>query len=330
MPSIYDVAARLDNSGIMAPARMNAARIAISEQAAREAPARFQQEQKQWQRADEQYAQGQMLFKQQQTFTRAAQIAAVSQTPQAFARNLQRVLGDQIGDPYWSSVLNEASAAAGDPLAWQRMKSEIGSSMTNVGNLFASQLKMREEQAQQDAMTRRSMYEQGQLNARSSADIAGRERTALIQSGATRYSADKRLEGIKLNVQAKIDEKLSGKNLSATDRARVRKAVTDELMKKWSYEVVDKEAGTKSNKYYANAPFVNPEYQVYEEGPIEKFVPDWIPGGAADPTTKGGTFNEDKFEALVQQKMKDLGVETSTEKTSTTGAKPKFSIMGNP
>jgi hypothetical protein len=183
MAGIYDMAARLDTQGIEAPARLDAARISLAEQSAREAPLQFQRQQKIWGREDEQYKQGQEEAKQQKQMARygqmsqeMAKLAMVAQTPQSFVRNAQKVLGDAASLPIFATALSDALQA--DPVKWKEMQTQLGGAFGNIGKLVESQLATRQESVKQGELTSRSEIEQGAMTERSEQEIAGRQRVA--------------------------------------------------------------------------------------------------------------------------------------------------------
>ena len=189
MAGIYDMAARLDTQGIEAPARLDAARISLAEQSAREAPLQFQRQQKMWGREDEQYAQGQEAYKQQQQMARygqmsqeMAKLAMVAQTPQSFVRNAQKVLGDAASLPIFATALSDALQA--DPVKWKEMQTQLGGAFGNIGKLVESQLATRQESTKQGEMTSRSEMEQVAMTGRSEQEIAGRQRVAEISAAS--------------------------------------------------------------------------------------------------------------------------------------------------
>lgn len=305
MAQIYDVASKLDYSGIEAPARLNAARIAIGQQEAREAPLRFKQTQKEWQRGDEQYAQSQAMLQQQQVFGKAARIAAVSQTPQAFVRNMTQTLGDNIRDPFFSAMLAEATKIT-DPVAWQNFKADAGSAITNVGNLFASQLKLREEADKQRLITERSIYEQ--------TSMLGREQNLEEQRQQGRMS----LEAIKTrNKRAEIQLRstLQNQGISEAKIADLVPSAQQAFANEFSEPQYETDTKTGERR-----PVVDdkgqPVYQWREDRPkTQEEIFNWQMGWLKKAAHG--------INQIVEEEQG--GVAPAAQPS---GAKPKFSIMG--
>ncbi len=181
MAGIYDIAARLDTQGVLGPARLNASRIALSEQEAREAPLRFQREQETWRREDEDRGIQQQMAEYGRLMGEASRVIGVSQTPQSLERNLRKILGETANNPFWSSVLAEAAQTYADPEKFQALRTDLGATLTNVGELYKSQLETRKESTKQAEMTERAREE-----------IAGRQSVAETAAASRERVADRR------------------------------------------------------------------------------------------------------------------------------------------